>query len=455
MNHNHQEHTMRSICSTLAILLALAGTGLVFAEVRTWTLAESGKTVQAEYVDTDEDAVILLIKGKEKRIKLSKLSEEDQEYVKGLAEGGRHSVNKNFTDRWPGSTIMEDKLRAKMVRENEDTGEFIYETTHFRFISPAQLSLQTVSEMGRVFEGTYTACRSIPLNFPCRRFNANKEIEEGESGEDAEEQEKMMARLFLTRADYEKAVGPGHSGSAGVFKGTEILVPFESLGIVKKGRSYAKAPGKKLDTDTLIHELTHQMSLLGVTYDVPIWFAEGMAEYVRLATYKNGRFSFKGVKKNIIPYIVGGPGTTGRQLGRKIDAPRLEQVLNQSIREFQSAQGEQIQFNYGFSTLVAYYFIHLDGKGDAARLKRWMRDLQETSKATANLSVRIPADASPEEIAAAREKLNRQAMTMKEDYHYDKLLDGRSWEDIEEEFSKKIKKALGIEVSFGSGGDSF
>ncbi len=444
---------MRSICSTLAILLALGGTGLLSAEVRTWTLAESGKTVQAEYVDSADDSVILLVKGKEKRIKLDRLSEEDREYIKGLAEGSRNQANKNFTDHWPGSTVMEDKLRARMVKEDEATGEFIYETTHFRFHSPAQLSLQTVSEMGRVFEGTYTACRAIPLNFPCRRFNINKEIEaEGEAPAAADEkpQEKMVARLFLTRQDYAQEVGPGHAESAGLFRGTEILVPFESLGIVKKGRSYAKAPGSKLDTDTLIHELTHQMSLLGITYDIPIWFAEGMAEYVRLATYKNGRFSFKGVKKNIIPYIVGGPGTSSRQMGRSISAPPLEQVMNQSAREFQAARGDDIQFNYGFSTLLAYYFIHLDGKGDGARIKRWMRGLQDTPKATSALVAKVPADASPAEIAAVQQRLNQQAMMMKEDYHYDKLLDGRSWDELEEEIEKKVKKALGIEISFGS-----
>ncbi len=431
---------MRLIHATIATLLALAGTGMLTAEMRNWTNAD-GRVVKGEYVDTEDDTVVLLIKGKEKRIRISKLSEEDREYIKQQKKGsGRHEVNKNFSAKWPGSTVMEDKLRAKMVKEDEETGEFIYETTHFRFISPAQLSLQTVSEMGRIFEGTYTACRMIPLNFPCRRFNVNKEVDETQQGESEDGEEKMVARLFLTKADYVREVGPSHAQSAGLYRTPDILVPFESLGIVKRGRSYSKAAGSKLEAGTLIHELTHQMSLLGATYEVPIWFAEGVAEYVRLATYKSGRFNFKGVKTNIKPYIVGGAGVSGRQLGSSFSAASLEKFLNQSSSEFQAAQGEAIQFNYGFSALLFYYFAHLDGKGDGARLKRWMRELQETQR----MGVKVRADASPAELEAARRKLS----TMRADYHYDKLLDGRSWSELEEEFSKKVKKNLGIEVHF-------
>ncbi len=431
---------MRLYYATIATLLALLGTGLLSAEIRSWTSAD-GKVVKGEYVDTEDESVILLIKGKEKRIRISKLSEEDQEFIKQQQEkGGKHQVNKNFTAKWPGSTVMEDKLRARMVKEDEETGEFIYETAHFRFHSPAQLALQTVSEMGRVFEGTYTACRMIPLNFPCRRFSINKEVDETQQGESDDGEEKMVARLFLTKADYDREVGPGMAGSAGLYRTPEILVPFESLGIVKRGRTYSKAAGSKLETGTLIHELTHQMSLLGATYEVPIWFAEGVAEYARLATYKSGRFNFKGVKGNIKPYIIGGSGTSGRQLGSSFSAPSLESFLNMPTQEFQAAQGKQIQFNYGFSALLFYYFAHLDGKGDAARLKRWMRELQETQR----MGVRVRANATQAEIQAARQQLRN----MKADYHYDKLLDGREWSEVEEEFTKKVKKNLGIEVEF-------
>ncbi len=439
-----ESHTMRSICSQFAILLALAGTGLLSAEMRSWTLEQSGKSFRGEYIEREADCITVRVKGKERKIGLDRLSEEDRLYVQSLAErNDKHDSNKNFSERWPTATTVEDKLRAKAVLEDDAQGNFIYETSHFRFYSPEKLSLPTVSAMGRVFEGTYTACRALPLNFPCRRFG------EG-SRNDGERQEKMVARLYATREEYARAVGPAYARTAGIFREPEILVPFDSLGIEKKGNSYAMASGGKLDTSTLIHELTHQMSLPGATYDVPIWFAEGIAEYMQLAPYSNGKFNFRGVKKNLIPYIVGGPGTRGRQLGRHLIAPPLEDMLNLSVRGFQSACGDATQFNYGFSALLVYYFIHLDGRGDGERLKSWMSHLQGTERATARLRMMIPADASPAEIEAAQQQLQQQALGIREEYYYAPLLDGRSWQELEAEFSKKVEKELDIIIQFGT-----
>ncbi len=434
---------MNNLRATLALLLALLGSGLLHAEMRRWTIMPSGKSIEAEYVDAEGEDVTLLVRGKEKHVKLSRLSQEDQSYIESrVKKAEAYQENKNFSERWPTSTLMEDKLRAKAVVEDAATGTYIYETSHFRFHSPARLTLATVSEMGRVFEGTYTACRALPLNLPCRRFDVAGEWEDNTSSE------KLEARLFLTQADYAREVGQAFARSAGIFREPDILVPFASLGIEKKGTSYAIEGTGKLDADTLIHELTHQMSLLGATYDTPIWFAEGLAEYMRLANYKRGRFNFKGVHKNIVTYFVGGPGTTSRQLGRHVIAPPLEQMLNLSVRDFQAAQGDQLQFNYGFSALLAYYFIHLDGKGDAANLKRWMRNLQGTQSAASTLRIKIPADATKAMIEAAQDFLQKKALTLREEYHYEPLLNGRNWQELEKEFSRKVEKQLGIKVAF-------
>lgn len=317
----------RTVIRAFTVFSLAASVLTASADPRTWTMAE-GKTFEGEYLEASEGEVLILVKGKERKIKISKLSGEDREFIKqAQSRESKNRENSNFTDKWPSSTTMEDKLKAKAVKEDAAAGEYVYETTHFRFISPAKLSLQTVSEMGRVFEGTYTACKLMPLNFPCRRFNFNKEVDEQEAGGGEAPQEKLVARLFKTRMDYEQVVGAGHADSAGLFRGGlgDVLVPFSSLGIVKKGGSYAIGSGKKQDVGTLIHELTHQMSLFGASYDVPIWFAEGMAEYMRLANYQRGRFDLRGVSKNIKGYITGVPG---RNLGKSFSSPPLESFLD-------------------------------------------------------------------------------------------------------------------------------
>lgn len=389
--------------SFLSVLCATLLLGAASAEVRTWTW-QDGRTFEGEYIASEEDKVCVLVNGRERHITISMLGETDRQYVqKRLQEqqapGSAHE-NNNFNSRWPSSSVMEDKLRAKMVEEQD--GNYIYETTHFRFFSPEKLSLSTVSEMGRIFEGAYSANMLIPLNAPCRRYEGNLE-------------DKLIARLFASKQTYAEAVGPDHAHSAGLFNGEAVLVPFESLGFVKKGAVYAKAPGSRIDSHTLVHELTHQMTIYGANYLLPIWFAEGIAEYMGVTPYKNGKLAFTGTKKALASYVIGGPGTSSRQLGSHFTSPPLRSFLEQSAQEFQSAMGDTIQFNYGMSLVMFYYFAHIDGKGDAARLKRWMRALQ-SGECKSN--------------------------------DYTRLLDGRSWSELEKDVTKGVKSKLGITITF-------
>lgn len=389
--------------SFLSLTCACLLLGSVHAEVRTWTW-QDGRQFSGEYISSEEGKVCVLVNGRERNITVSMLGQADQQYVREKqqmqqAPGSAHE-NNNFNSRWPSSSVMEDKLRAKMIEENE--GSYIYETTHFRFLSPEKLSLSTVSEMGRIFEGAYSANMLIPLNAPCRRYEGNLD-------------DKLVARLFATKESYAEAVGPEHAESAGLFNGEAVMVPFESLGFVKKGAVYAKAPGARIDSHTLVHELTHQMTIYGANYRLPIWFAEGIAEYMGITPYKNGKLAFTGTKKALASYVIGGPGTNARQLGTHFTSPPLRTFLEQSVEEFQSAMGDTIQFNYGMSLVMFYYFAHIDGKGDAARLKRWMRALQA-------------GECKPTD--------------------YARLLDGRTWNELEKDVAKGVKSKLGMTITF-------
>lgn len=367
-------------------------------EERSWTLAD-GRTFNGEYLATEGNKVRILMKGRERTVSISLFSPEDKEFIEAKkneeeAPGSVHE-NNNFNNRWPSSSTMEDKQKAKIIKEED--GNFIYETTHFRFFSPAKLALGTVKEIGRIFEGTYTANLLLPLNPPCRRYEGNVT-------------DKLPARLFLTKEAYAEAIGPGYADSAGLFNGKEVLVPFSSLGIVKKGDTYARESGSRIDSHTLVHEITHQMTIFGAKYNLPIWYAEGIAEYVGVTPYNNGNLKFSGTKKALATFVA-----NGRQLGTKFTAPPLRQFMEQPIAKFQSATGKDMQFNYGMSTILFYYFAHIDGRGDAARLKRWMRALQNGEcKST----------------------------------EYDRLLDGRTWKQLEKEVTKGVKSKLGISISF-------
>jgi thiol-disulfide isomerase/thioredoxin len=64
----------------LCVCLCLIGATAALAEVRTWTNA-SGKTLQAEFVRTDGDNIILRAAGREYPVPRAQLSAADLEYV--------------------------------------------------------------------------------------------------------------------------------------------------------------------------------------------------------------------------------------------------------------------------------------------------------------------------------------------------------------------------------------
>ena len=307
----------------------------------------------------------------------------------------------NFSAPWPKFTKLADMLPAKIVKE--EGRENVYETEHFRFTCTAPIALSSLREIARVFEGSYQANLALPLNSPCNYYQV------AEKG-------KLRAVLFETREEFLRAIGGNSTETAktlgvclraGNMETSSILVPFSSLGLEKAGTRYKKS-ARKINPTTLAHELTHFLSLPGRNY--PTWFSEGLAEYVGNTDYNNGKFSFSTNKKEIVAHAGTGRGKNGRNgrgLGKQIKSPPLQKFLAQSSSEFLDGD---VQFNYGFSMLLVYYFFHLDGKRDAARIKEFLKACPDASAS-------------------------------------EKLLDGRTWKQLERDVARGMK-SLGFIVDF-------
>lgn len=307
----------------------------------------------------------------------------------------------NFSAAWPKVTKIVDMLPARVVEENGKKN--VYETEHFSFTCTAPVHLSAIRDIARIFEGTYTANLALPLNSPCNYYQV------AEKG-------KLKAVLFETKEEYLKVVGSENKGSAGICRSTStmetscIFVPFESLGLEKAGPKYKRGT-RKIPAHVLAHELTHFMTLPG--YHYPSWYLEGIAEYVGITDYANGRFSFSGNKKEIVAFVsaYGKEGNSGRGLGKNIRVPMsLEKFMSLPYKEFT----QNPQFAYGFSALLAYYFFHIDGKKDAARIKAFVRAIQEGKNHDAAHAL---------------------------------LLDGREWDKLEKDVVRGLK-TLGFRIEF-------
>ncbi|MBE6400458.1 MAG: hypothetical protein E7037_00260 [Verrucomicrobia bacterium] len=322
-----------------------------------------------------------------------------------LYDGKENLPGENFSAAWPTLTRIPDMLPARTVQDGPDT--WIYETQHFRFTSNAPIALGAIKEIARIFEGTYAANLALPINSPCNHFQV---CEKG----------KFNAFLFRTYEDY-LAAG-ALEGSAGVFIGTNaglasgrVLVPFASLGLEKRGNRYVKG-GKRVNGHTLAHEITHHMSIGSYTY--PTWFVEGLAEYVGLSYDGNGQVRFSGNKTPISKFVAGygEKGGGGRAIGK-------QPQVGMSLQEFLNYKGlfvgsDSVQIGYGVSALLVYYFFHLDGKRDAARIKKYLAVLQN---------------------GGSFEQANEE------------LLGGRTWAQLEKDICRRLKSVMKVEPKFASG----
>ena len=379
------------------------------AEGRLWT-DRKGYAEEADLVKFDgKNATVRLKDGTEVTFGIDQLSDADQKFLlKSYVpekpkpapeeEGGYF----NWDDPWPRTAEVKD-VEITVEKEDVETKKFIYTSNHFRFICDVRLTGSVVSTFAKMFEASHEFCRVIPLTF--RR--------------EVISDEKFDVRLFETKAGYVKAGGP--PASAGVFisgRGKNyVMVPLVSLGVQKFGSGYRR--DREKDDSTLVHEIVHQLS--PACYFQPGargWFSEGIAEYISNTPYRSGRFRIANNFDEVTDYFsaFGKDGRGGRNLGEEFTAPALKNFMTMPYGEFVA----NANFNYGLGLALVTYFIHLEGEGDAALLKKFLAKLHEKKR------IRSPQD--------QKEVL-------------DILLNGRTWEELQDDISKGWRRK-GIKISF-------
>ena len=373
------------------------------SEIRIWT-DDQDRTVEAALTAIKDDAVTFRMQdGSEVDFPIAKLSSVDVEYIDKHREAFKKKAAldaMNFDAPWPDRVTFRDDPEIELVEDDADKNRFVYESANFRYVCDVKLANSVVMGFSRMFESTHRYCMTLPLGFG--------------GGESAKKiDEKYLILLFEKQADYIKAGGP--PGSAGVFIGGKgiIMVPLSSLGVRLVGTTYV------IDSDktnkTLPHEITHQLT--PNVYYAPGsmgWFTEGIAEYVGVTPYTTlGTYKVKSNLRAIREYVTayGRKDKGGRALGDKIQVPSLKRYFLQDYGSFVA----NAQVNYGVAALLTYYFAHMDGDGDAARLRAFLAALHQGKKGEAALEV---------------------------------LLDGRSYDELEAEIVEKWG-AKQVDFTFG------
>ncbi len=382
----------------LIIAIAIGLFQPLHAEVRTWTSTD-GKQLQAEIVSATDTEVVLKLagNGKEYKLPIQRLSVVDGTYITRWLEkqaAGDTGPIENWDAPWPVLISGEVTMEITTVEEDEAKKRYVYQSPNYEYVCDVKLSNSVVKRFAILFEATHDFVSALP-------FSMQK----------AHQKKRHLILLFEKQESYFQNGGP--QGSAGVYMSGKdvIMVPLTSLGVI------AGAGGYRVDHDktnkTLPHEITHQLT--DREYYAPGsmgWFTEGLAEYIAVTPYRSGKFNLRNSHTVFKAYVTafGEGGTGGRNIGENVKLPDLKSFMFQDYSNFLANP----QLNYGASLLLAQYFFHWDGKGDAANIKAYLKALKEGKQG--------------------------------EDAHQ-ALLAGRTYDQLEEEISKAWR-ARGVKIEF-------
>lgn len=325
--------------------------------MRTWTSSD-GKEIEARLLGIKgSKAVLKLDNGQSAEVPLNRLAKTDQDYIKTHG----WTLPKAWRG-WPNNLqVTLAEIRIDELGKKESW--FTYHSEHFEVAAEAELGPACVKEICRLLEGVYLLMDKSPWGVLA-----------------APKGGKFRIELYQTRNSYIKNGGPTDSAGVYLTERAVFMVPFESLGIEESSAGWRQ--GREGSSKTLVHELTHMLMADALPY-LPPWLVEGAAEYMELIPMRTSTFRPDSLDKELkkhndfmIEKIIGGsPGP-------------LSQVFDLNLNEWQSGGrsrtppessgrdrmvgSHSVTGFYHAGLLLTYYFIHLDGEGDAARLQRFI-----------------------------------------------------------------------------------
>ncbi|MDP1587352.1 MAG: hypothetical protein Q8M07_06400, partial [Prosthecobacter sp.] len=345
-----------SICRLfIAFLLLAANLAAQDAALRPWK-DTMGRIIQAVFVSaTPENVTVRMEDGREHLIALARLCAEDQAFVKSQAAvpqpattvlsapepaSGRTPVEKRV---WPQNVIVPSgSIEIQPVEESAPARRFVYRSEAFEFTSQAKLAGSVMKEVARTFESTRKLVSDLPWGVVCRP---------------PEGLERYQAALYETRNDYTAAGGPPNSGGVYMTGDKIFKVPFPSIGLEMRGKTWFK--NDSYDGGTLIHEITHQLMHDYLPF-LPVWVIEGTAEYTEMLPYNAGTFRADSHKSGLRDHI---QEMLKRGYTASIGNLEAHMTMNRGqwsgIAESSNRAMGELYFR---SVLIVYFFCHLDGQ---------------------------------------------------------------------------------------------
>ena len=316
--------------------------------MRGWTFPGGIATQAALQTFDGKSASLRLLNGQRTCLPADSLGEADRAYLADWAE--RQPVAMPDT-----VGVDSSKVLVEVVSEDEKEEKFVYRTQHFEFASDGKLTQNLLRDVARNFEATYELLKALP-------WGVRPEPEEGD---------RFHALMVRSRERYKEEGGAPNSGGIYFRSRKLFVVPFESLGIERIGKSFSKASDYR--SDTLVHELTHQMMHAWLAL-LPQWVIEGTAEYANAIPLRFGIFRVVTARSSGLRDYV----AFLKAHGGVPDPYPLEQLFGISGKEWSETLArnpKEASRMYFTAYLLVNYFMTMDGKGDGAVFVKFMRSV--------------------------------------------------------------------------------
>ncbi len=324
--------------------------------IRQWSIT-GGQTFQAAVTGFDGTTAQLRgATGNRGQVVVTKLSEADQQYLADWLK--RQPIKVNMPDV---VTADAAHIKAEVISEDAAAEKYVYRTAHFEFESQGKFNQTLLREVARNFEATYELLKALPWGVEPKPPSGDH----------------FKARLFKDRQAYMSAGGVANS--SGIYRSRDqfFMVPFESIGVKVVGKSYAK--DDSFETQTMVHELTHQMMHFWLDY-LPQWAVEGTAEYTGVLPLRGGSFRVSAAKTALKDYAEYLKKKTEEGVPEPYPLEKLFSITNEEWFEILTQDPRASHRLYFTSYMLVYYFMHLDGKGDAQLFTRYFREVGSVRK---------------------------------------------------------------------------
>ena len=363
----------------------------------------------------------------------------------------------NYTAKWPNASRIIGYYRYKTIQKGPK--RFIYDTKSFRIIFSNEflipIRVREIKEITRILELTRAAAMALPIDSPCRHYDAEKDgryivrifggngyiasggksapttkpsiydligdkkilkkvmRKEGKDFWARQHQEPYYEGTYLAGSDEKPGLVLTTAGALNLVKNSESHPSF--YGAEKKDKETRFSRHKGLvEPQALVREVSRQM--IDPAGEFPPWLSEGLVQYMTYSyTYEKRRGWFQ-FQRNWIPfrkYLMPHSCSEYEEF-RKGSWKRYIILLKIDPETFFTSEkklgtdGNEGKWIAASAALV-YYFIHLDGNRDGARIKKYIEAVRNGE--------------SPED-----------ALEL--------LLDGRSWQTLLDEIRRRLIQRL-------------